>query len=307
MTRIRDVFSKRNLKLNDVYIYDSFPEKLKNQVYHIWNDFLSQEVSVRANSLKQFLWEDVYSTILREEGKKSLLSSEETFSSRQKVVETYFEIEKSVKKSLDIVELIFECMSVFEEACLKKSNVQYPFSDAIKDLNHRFRENGIGYQYENNLIVRIDNQLMHKEVIKPSLNFLSEEKFKNANEEYLSAFNHYRSCRFGESLNECLKSFESTLKIICNNKGWEIEETDTARKLIRTVLQNGLIPSYFESELQALRQLLESSIPTIRNKNSGHGQGSTKIKIPEHLVSYMLCMTGATIKFLIESNERINN
>ena len=42
--------------------------------------------------------------------------------------------------------------------------------------------------------------------------------------------------------------------------------------------------------------MLESSIPTGRNKLSGHGQGTTPVSVPDYLVAYMLHMTASTEK-----------
>ena len=49
------------------------------------------------------------------------------------------------------------------------------------------------------------------------------------------------------------------------------------------------------------RSMLESSVPTGRNKLSGHGQGSTPTTVPDYLVAYMLHMTASTIVFLAEA------
>ena len=44
--------------------------------------------------------------------------------------------------------------------------------DAVVELNTRFREHGIGYQFESNKIVRVDSQFLHQEAVKPALQLL---------------------------------------------------------------------------------------------------------------------------------------
>ena len=57
--------------------------------------------------------------------------------------------------------------------------------------------------------------------------------------------------------------------------------------------------------MAALRSLLEGGVPTGRNRLSGHGQGTTPTIIPDHIVSYVLHMTGAAIVFLVKSEQDI--
>lgn len=301
---IDDLYSKRNKKLPDVYQYDHLPEKLKNQIYHIWDDFLSKKnfnAKYYEGEYEKQFWDFVLKAILKAEGKKSLFDREYTIRSS---IEIYFDVLKDIKKTLDVVELIFFYLGIVEEMYLKKyrQKLYYSLAEAIKDLNYRFRENGVGYQFTNNRIVRVDSQILHEGAITPALDLLSDKKFSNVNDEFLKALSHYRYRRYVETLNECSKSFESTLKIICALNKWPYNQSDTANKLIDIVLKNNLIPIYYQNELSAIRQLLESSVPMIRNKNSAHGKGAINIDVPEHLASYMLYMTGATIKFLIESH-----
>jgi hypothetical protein len=51
--------------------------------------------------------------------------------------------------------------------------------------------------------------------------------------------------------------------------------------------------------------MLESSIPTGRNKLSGHGQGTESTTIPNYLVAYMLHMTASTLVFLTTAEKDI--
>ena len=77
--------------------------------------------------------------------------------------------------------------------------------DAISELNFRFKEAGIGYQFESGELLRVDSQYVHSEVVKPVLHLLDKnKKYAGANDEFLSAHEHYRHKRYKECLNDCL-------------------------------------------------------------------------------------------------------
>ncbi|MDE2740031.1 MAG: hypothetical protein OXI58_00435 [Gemmatimonadota bacterium] len=97
----------------------------------------------------------------------------------------------------------------------------------VEELNNRFKEHGVGYQFTNGQIICIDSEFIHTEVVKPALKLLDQQ--------------HYAG--------------------------------------------------------------LESSVPTGRNKLSGHGQGTTPVSVPDHLVAYMLHMTASAIVFLAEADK----
>ena len=149
-------------------------------------------------------------------------------------------------------------------------------------------------------IIKKDSTFLHVEATQPALGVLSEEQYKGANEEFLKAHDHYRHQRYQECLNECLKAFESTMKIICHEKGWAYQQADTASKLIKACLDNELIPTFSEQQLTSLRTLLESGVPTVRNKRGGHGQGVQTNDVPDHLAQYALHITAATVLLLAE-------
>lgn len=94
------------------------------------------------------------------------------------------------------------------------------------------------------------------------------------------------------------------MKAICDKRGWNYSNNATATPLIQVCFDNGLIPSFWQSHYSSLRNLLESSVPTGRNKLSGHGQGTTPVSVPNHLVAYMLHMTASVIVFLAEADEK---
>ena len=106
-----------------------------------------------------------------------------------------------------------------------------------------------------------------------------------------------------DCVNNCLKAFESCLKVICKKRGWNYTEKDTANRLIAIVFDKGLIPPLMQSHFSGLRSALESGVPTFRNKQTGHGQGPEEITIPEYIASYILHLTASNILLLAKADQ----
>lgn len=310
---IFDLFSKRQKKLKgdipDVYVYDNIPNALRVQIIHIWYDILgnSDDYYSYYKNVK-LAYKLIVDTLCREYGLFHL-PSHDTYGSRMYLNElaNFLLNEKDIEKIIDVIELSFKVISVYtgDYNYLNRNNRLELIENAINELNYRFKEHGVGFQFVENEIIRIDSELIHSEAVKPALKLLNEKNYKGAQEEFLSAYEHYRHGKNKESLNDCLKAFESTMKSICDKHKWQYKSGDTAKNLIQICFDNNLIPSFWQGQFTSLRSMLESSIPTGRNKLSGHGQGTEPIIIPNYLVAYMLHMTASTLVFLTTAEKDI--
>lgn len=214
---------------------------------------------------------------------------------------------RTLKKVIDAIELSFKVINTCTRSYeyLKLTNASKCADDAISELNSRFKEHGIGYQFVENEIIRVDSELLHAEAVKPALRLLNKYNFQGAQQEFLGAYEHYRHGNNKEALNECLKAFESTMKSICDKRKWTYPPNATAKAMIDICFDKGLVPSFWQQQLSSLRSMLESSIPTGRNKLSGHGQGTNPVSVPGYLVAYMLHMTASTLVFLTTAEENL--
>jgi len=211
----------------------------------------------------------------------------------------FFLVEKNYEKVLDVIELSFRFAdnNARDYHYMLDSDSSEHVDDAIIELNARFKEHGIGYEYLNGELVRIDSQLIHSEVVKPALSLLRGKGYAGAEQEFLMAYEHYRKGNHEEALNDALKAFESTMKAICDKRKWKYAPTDTSKRLLEICFQQGLVPDFWQNKMAGLRSLLEGGVPTGRNKLSGHGQGTEPTTVPEHIVSYILHMTASAIVF----------
>ncbi len=302
---IFDLFSKRQKRLRgempDVYTYAKIPQPLKVQIVHIIEDALGKDNYINETHVEE-IYEFLHKTISREYGVFRLGKSYNE-SHQQQLINYFLQTEKT-DEVIDIIELSFKYIdkSIREDYWRHKqqTNPKLEPDEAIAELNDRFKEHGIGYSFDGGEIIRIDSTYVHAEITKPTISLLWNNKFKGANEEYLKAHEHYRHGRNKECLAECLKAFESTMKVICKEKGWAYNQNDTAKKLIQVCFQNGLVPVFTQNQFTSLQNLLESGIPTIRNKLGGHGQGQIPQKVDDEMTRYALNLTGTNIIFLVE-------
>ena len=310
---IIDLFSKRQKRLRgevpDVYVYNALPEPLRVQIVHIWMDVLGNQEQAQFHRRVGETYEFIVKSLCREYGVFVLPGAQQHYGSRIPIEDLidFFMNERDVERSIDTIQLSFQAINIFTRKIdyLGLRNPSEKADNAIEELNYRFKEHGIGYQFTNGKIIRTDSELIHSDVVKPALLLLNQMHYAGAQEEFLKAHEHYRKRNAKEALSECLKAFESVMKAICDKRGWQYGSNATARPLIQACFDNGLIPSFWESHYSSLRSLLESGVPTGRNKLSGHGQGTVPTTVPDHLVAYMLHMTASAIVFLAEADKSL--
>ncbi|MBR0828994.1 hypothetical protein JQ596_26005 [Bradyrhizobium manausense] len=312
-----ELYSKRRKKelgqLADVFTYDSIPAALRTQVVHMWNDAIG--VEYRSGDAETRTIQNTYLEIAqilrREYGLFRLSNSRDPLDKREARDDLvgWFLKEQDNGRILDAIELTFRIIEVYcgEDHYLYGRKNREIADGIVEELNTRFKEHGVGYQFTEGKLLRVDSMLVHSEVVIPALALLHGEHLAGAQEEFLSAFEHYRHGKKEEALVDACKSFESTMKAICDKQGWAYDKNKaSASDLVNICLSNALIPSFWQGHFAALRTVLQSGIPTARNRQAGHGSGTqARPEPPDELVAYVLHMTASTILFLSESEKRL--
>lgn len=315
---VYDLYSKRRKRElggePDVFVYDSLPEELRRQIIHIWGDAIGiphvNPTSAHLTKAVEVLCHDVVKLLRREYGLFKLAASGDPNNAAHALEElkSWFLQETNADRVLDAIELTFRVIDSFTRMSeyLNRSKSDEIASAAIEELNTRFREHGIGYEFSDGQIIRIDSKFVHAEAVIPTLTVLRRPEFATPQAEFLSAFEHFRHGNKPEVLVDCYKAFESTMKVICDLRKWPYDPKAAAKDLVKVCYDNGLIPSYWQTHFSGLRSVLESAISTPRNKQAGHGAGSKPLpNLPDELVSYVLHMTAATILFLSEAERKL--
>lgn len=298
---------------NDPYEYDEIPTRIRMQVIYIIRDAAGNED----------IWDYTRGVLLREYGEERLINK--YFANAQDECEAFIKKIKYVEYFLDIVEVAFQCIDQYMRQ-LGHANDRYDIllsaDEAIEELNHRFKENNFGYEFCEGKIIRIDRKFTHKEIVKPALNLLYEEEFTSANEEFLLAHRYYKegcskgdpSADFKNAIINCNKAFESTMKIICENKSDLVTRYNSkhaANDLINDLIEAKIIPKHLENNFHGIKNMLkglisslENGLPVIRNK-VGHGQGTEEEWVSEEFVTYAINLTATNIVLLINLYKKL--
>jgi hypothetical protein len=312
---VYDTFTKRKRKAErgqvaDPYRYDVVPEPLRAQVAYIWNAAIGgyQEMSpytVANPPRSNARWEFIRSVIAKERGVFTLSRPNDN---PFKQCFSYL-MTGSTDEALEIIELTFRfidrAMRDVPEYQLQQEGLKQDADDAISELNERFREHGVGYRYEDGVLVRIDSELLHAETTVPALRLLREEGFQGPLEEFLSAHEHYRKGEMKDANVDALNALESTLKTICVKRKWRYSPTATATDLVRLVVDKGLIPAQLQSQFDHLITAMTRGLPPVRHNFGGHGQGPEPTTVADHLAAYALHLMAANIVLLIEAEREL--
>jgi hypothetical protein len=306
---ITNIYSKRKARLEgktpDVFVYDKMPKELRVQLVYV--------LRVLNQKFTNEMWGKVHDDLAEEYGMEILgkLTSMQSRNTNERtwnffdVLSQFVITVDNVDRVLDVVEYSFCVLKLFKDKSFPILALYNGTSELVGAINTRFLEHGVGYRFENGRMLRVDSQWIHKEGVIPALSLLQDSLFKGANDEFLSAHEHYRHGRHEECLIAGCKAFESTMKAICRKRGWAFDENAPAKKLIHVCLSNGLFPPFMEEHLNALVKTLESGVPTPRNKLAGHGQGTEIRDVPQHYASYCLHLTASNILFLAKCDEEL--
>ncbi len=296
---------------SDVYQYDSIPEPFRKQVIHIWNDaagfyyvppiYPNMPSSSDPIPMNWF-WDTVVLELSRAYGEFNLNRRERD---REELCKSHL-LECDTKKALDIIELTFrmidEELRKLNNSQRREHRIRLLPDGAIKELNERFQEHRLGYRFENGYLIKMESEYLHTEVTVPAIQLLVSEQFAGAAKEFLDAHEHYRHGRYDSAITEASNSFESTMKTIFERRGIPYEKNWPAKNLIERLFQADLLPKYLENLFSNLKNVLQA-LPTMRNKESAHGEGTVPLEIPPHLAAYALHLAAASTLFLVQAHK----
>ena len=241
----------------EVYIYDDFSGEFRNQVFYIVSDVLDPYFENDHSDL----WEFIHDSFAREKGLKKLGNYEVTWAEYGEHNIEYYLDNSSSEDLLDFIDYTFNIFDTVLRDVKPRYSYENNFNSnidkAIQELNYRFKQHRLGYEFVNGELIRVDNTVIHHNVIKPALRLLYDENFIGAEEEIRKAFEYRRKSDNKNAILEAGKAFESTMKTICDLKGYTYDKAkDTAQKLIMILESNHFYPAYMSAHLTNLRTTL---------------------------------------------------
>lgn len=303
---MRKLFSRRkreqNSEIPDIFEYDNFPQEFRTQVYYILGDI--SEIF----NYDEDLWNSLRNSFIREKGWKCLenLPDEGHYGDSKDECEHFF-LKANNTDFLDYIDFAFGILdTALRDYYSRKvyKTISAEIDQAIAELNERLKYHNLGYEFINGELVRIDSSVLHQQAVKPSLQLLHKLNFAGANSEIMKAYAFRRTGDNKNAIAEANKSFESTMKAICDGMSYTYNSAkNTAKDLINKLEDNQFYPTYLNTHIAGIRITLESGAPTVRNKTSGHGQGAQVMQIPDEYVDYTLNLVATNIVFLAKLYE----
>lgn len=283
-----------------VYSYGPISDQMKAQAFHALAGALGPPY-VRHG--ENYLWKYAELAIMKEHGLIDRIAYGGTAKER---VQSYVTGVQDTEQFLDAVELSFRVVQndIPLHVRYGKSAKENDVREAIAELNRRFSQHDLGYAFSGwpGIITRLDSQYIHAEVVESAIHQLSAAGWGGPLDEFLEAHRHYRHGNHKAAMNDALKAFESTMKAILQAQQWEYQENWQAKNLIKGLFDNRLLPSSLESYFAGIRSILESGVPMLRNRQSGHGQGSVVHEVPEYMAAFTLHLTASNILFLLSAH-----
>lgn len=288
----------------DVYQYDHLPLALRMQVTMIIQAVLGPwgfQGGYATSNWHGENWEvwDVLDDVLRKELALPRLSLRQTPESAVLALVHGAE----TPQALGAIEVIFRSFDRSRRhISLPKRRSGFPGpqspEEAIAELNVRFRQHGVGYQYHDGRLIRLDEDFTHDQIVLPALTMLAAPEFAAADQHFRKALECYRDDEPRQAMAEALSAVESSLKAIFDRRHWQYDKNATMKPLLDLAFREGLLPSSEQSFFGGLRTQLESGLPTAANPNR-HGQ-STPRTPPEYLVRFALQQAASSITLIVE-------
>ena len=189
----------------------------------------------------------------------------------------------------DLIELQYDELSEKEAA------------DFQAQLNALLRDENVPWLLCGGRMVKIDAkqfELDMKAKALERLNILkdSEPEFQSAFDELMRSCESFEKAEFADAVLYAEKSYESTLKVICNVAKGAADQL--CQNYLANILGSDLPP---QMKADGFKEKVMMSLPYIRNNTpSGHGAGSNATAIPKPMANLAINLAAALITFLVE-------
>ena len=294
--------SRRRRPVEDTYEYE-IPDHVRSRIIHTMRSILAPLGEQRT---LEWVFNAMYDKLLQRYGHVQQPSYRILQVSDDPVEQHFFSCDAD--EALEFLEMCFE------------TDGHCGGQPTVAAINGIFQQEGIGYELSDFIVIqakrdpspealfcpdpnrkivlplarRLDEKVLHAEVVKPCLHALSDARFATANGELSNAFSEYRQGNYSDTITDAGAAFESVLKVICIVKGWTFDnERDTCSKLLDICRDKGLFHGFY-------RPVLEGAA-TVRNKvGDAHGKGaSTMYPATKELADHMLYMVCNNINLVV--------
>lgn len=182
---------------------------------------------------------------------------------------------------------VFDAVELYSR---ELGNSKYGFQAKINQILCDAR---LPWRLTEDTLFQVESEYMH-EVLSCASRLLVTTGFEGAKEEFQQAQSHFDSGDLKDAIHHANLALESTMKAILG------VDREKPGKLIRGMIESGIIPAYYDKFLENFEQVLRS-VNIARNEElgAGHGQGAKISEVPRHLAELVVNFCGALIVFLV--------
>ena len=301
---IFDVFSRRQRSHNRSCEPDDISEQLRKRILLLYRDVVSGQWRRAGNYTFEF-WAQMHNSLEHLYGRPKLY---ERTGGNHVDDALAFLLNCDTNEFFDFIELSFKLELT--------SRVMGDEAHVVDAINEVFRVENAPYQLTQIVrieekkgsfttvrtsaypqVIRAEDQAIYSEAVAPALSALGAPHFESANAEFRNAMDEYRKGHYADCLTKCGSAFESVLKILCKRNNWPFSARDTAAPLLKVVINNSSLDTFFEQPLML--------IATIRNRlSSSHGAGSHLRSVERHIGQYAVSSTAAAIVLLVHETDK---
>ena len=183
---------------------------------------------------------------------------------------------QSASLVFDLIELLYDELSDAEE------NGK---SDFCAEVNAVFSDNDVPWMLVDGRLIKIDSKQFEQDMKLKAVELFNELKdaapvFQSSYNELVKAIEFLDKGDFAEAVTNASKSYESALKVLCN------EENATPDKLTKTAISNRLFELPDSMKPEGFQSQVLMSLPFIRNRpGAAHGAGVGSGEISKNMAN----------------------
>ncbi|MCI0331314.1 MAG: abortive infection family protein [candidate division Zixibacteria bacterium] len=305
------IYSKRETdKKTAPFEYDNVPVEFRNKIFLFISDLTDPKAEDLAGRILRKLQKE-YGEFLSNEKNGPMMPKLKEFLStwpRQRVFdiielsisELNAHIEKCVpKKTQDLTPEQYLTNLRLPELKARAQNNLNKFEESVNQI---FIEHNLGYKIHNHRIIRVDSEYLQNEAIEKTLDLIDKPGFEGPHHEFKDSIREYNKGNFSGAIQKAHNAFESAMKAICDKIPYTYDPKARSKQLIEVLFKNSFFASELRNSFNAIQQILESGLPTIRNNQPsvGHGMGAQIKEVERSYAQFALNLAGSYIRFLIE-------
>lgn len=187
----------------------------------------------------------------------------------------------------DVIELFYNELRGIEPEKLSKFQ---------SELNEVFFDEDLPWRLVDGEIFKVDSEFLAYQLVENAQSLLKTTGFAGAYEEFRHARSDLTAGDTKGAIHNACKSVESALKTL-------LKRSDgTAKELIDELVRSGFVSDLPENVRNGFATNVLMSLPYLRNRLGGHGQGSDSLDVPYVYGELSIHLAAAFIQFLLRQH-----